>query len=365
MKSVYEAYSIKKVINASGKMTILGGSRVSEHIMEASRIGAANFFEIKDLLDKTGEYLAHLLDVESTYIVNSASGGIAQCVAAAICKDNLYDILHLSLCSKPRDILMAKGHNVDYGTPIEVTISLGGGIVREAGYANVCTKEHMEACINDQTAALLYVKSHHCVQKGMLSISEMVELKHKYHLPLIIDAAAEEDLISYARMGADAVIYSGTKALEGVTSGIIIGKQDFIQLVKLQSKGIGRVMKIGKENILALVTAIEDYQNKTGLSLKEQEARLVKFHEEMNALEGVKAKAVRDGAGRAIIRSELSFANRNVLALKEALKHGDPAIYTRDYRANEGIIEIDIRDVTDEELDIIAQRITSILKEGN
>ena len=72
--NIYSKYHVSRVINASGKMTILGGSRVQDKVIEQCGIGAGNFFEVKDLLDKTGEYIANLLDVESSYIVNSASG---------------------------------------------------------------------------------------------------------------------------------------------------------------------------------------------------------------------------------------------------------------------------------------------------
>lgn len=367
MISVYDTFHVKQVINASGKMTILGGSRVSEEVRKACALGAENFYEVKDLLDKTGAYIADLLGVESAYIVHSASSGIAQSVAASICQDSLYDCLHLSTSQRKREIVIAKGHNVDYGTPIEVAISLGGGILKEAGYANVCTKEHMEACISEQTAALVYVKSHHCVQKGMISIADMIALKDKYQLPLIIDAAAEEDLETYAMMGADVVVYSGTKALEGVTSGLLVGKRAFIELVKLQSKGIGRVMKVGKESILGLVTAITQYKEHVHLTLEEQRLRFTSFHNELSEIPGLQIRCVQDSAGRAIIRSELNFQHTSLSALQLAqqLKQGDIAIYTRDYRANEGSIEIDIRDVTDEELHIIAQRIKQLIKEGN
>ena len=145
MEDVYQKYHVKKVINASGKMTILGGSRVEEDVCDAMKLGASQFFEIKDLLEKTGEYLANLIGVESTYIVNSASGGIAQSVAACIAKENRKYILDIYNAHNPkREVVICKGHNVDYGTPIEVTISLGGGKVVEAGYANKCTIDHVE-----------------------------------------------------------------------------------------------------------------------------------------------------------------------------------------------------------------------------
>lgn len=364
METVYEKYQVKKVINASGKMTILGGSRVSSSISDACREGASNFFEISDLLKKTGAYLASKIGVESAYIVSSASSGIAQSVAACICKNDMYKILHLQTCDTAREIILPKGHNVDYGTAVEVAVSLGGGRIKEAGYGNACSVEHVESCITDKTVALLYIKSHHCVQKGILSISEMVALGKKYNLPVIVDAAAEADLKKYVDMGADVVIYSGTKALEGPTSGFIVGKKDFIELVRLQYKGIGRILKIGKENILGLCQAIEDYYQKVALTMDEQRERLTEFNTLMSEIEGVQAKCVQDGAGRSIIRSEIRFSNVLKYSAKEIsslLKQGECAIYTRDYRANEGIIEIDIRDVTDEELKVIYQTIKNLL----
>ncbi|MEG0275948.1 MAG: DgaE family pyridoxal phosphate-dependent ammonia lyase [Coprobacillus sp.] len=365
--NVYEKYNVKQVINASGKMTILGGSRVEDDVCQQMNVGATHFFEVKELLNQTGDYLAKLIGVESTYIVNSASGGIAQSVASCISQGQLKYILNLfDVNLTKREIVICKGHNVDYGTPIEVTIGLGGGKIVEAGYANKCTLEHVESCINENTAALIYVKSHHCVQKGMPDMKAFIELGHQYHLPVIVDAAAEEDLKKYYDYDADVVIYSGTKAIEGPTAGLMVGKKVFIDQVKLQSQGIGRVMKVGKENIIGLTYAIEKYLHKNHLSLEEQAKRLDGFHQRLNDILGLSAKCVQDGAGRLIMRSEITFdenvLNVNALKVSELLKHGDIQIYTRDYRANEGKIEIDIRDVTDSELEVILTQIIRIIK---
>lgn len=365
--SVYEKYGLSKIINASGKMTILGGSRLSKDIAEALAIGGQNFYEVKDLLDKTGEYIAKSLNVESSYIVSSASSGIAQSIASTITGDNLYEILHLNNTSnRKREIIIPKGHNVDYGTPVEVTVSVGGGVIREAGYANKCTINHVKSMINENTAALLYIKSHHCVQKEIISVEDYIKVGQEYSLPVIVDAAAEEDLTKYYKLGADAVIYSGTKALEGPTSGIVIGKKNFIDRLKLQGKGIGRVMKVGKENIVGLTRAIEIYTKKSKLTLEEQKERLTEFNIKLNAIDGIEAKCVRDSSGREIIRCEISFneeiIGKNSLKISEELKSGDIKIYTRDYRANEGKIEIDIRDVNDKELNIIFDKIAKIIE---
>lgn len=359
--------NLSKVINASGKMTILGGSRLNDEIANAMKCGGQNFYEISDLLDKTGKYISNLLNVEGAYIVSSASSGIAQCVASTIAGKSLYKILHLH---DPkiikREIVIPKGHNVDYGTAVEVSVDVGGGVLKEAGYANKCTIEHVKEMINENTAALLYIKSHHCVQKEIISVKDFIEIGKEYSLPVIVDAAAEEDLTKYYNLGANAVIYSGTKALEGPTSGIVLGKGEFINTLKMQSKGIGRVMKVGKEGILALTKAIELYINKNKLSLDEQRERLKDFNNKLNNIDGIKAQCVQDGSGRAIIRGELSFDSnilgKDALQISKELKEGAIKIYTRDYRANEGKIEIDIRDVNCDELVIIYEKILNVVE---
>lgn len=82
----YEKFHLKEVINASGKMTILGVSKVSEAVLAAQRFGGEHFFEMSELSVQTGAFLADLLKAEDAQIVSSASAGIAQSVAALIGK---------------------------------------------------------------------------------------------------------------------------------------------------------------------------------------------------------------------------------------------------------------------------------------
>ncbi len=153
----YEKFHLKEVINASGKMTILGVSKVSEAVLAAQRFGGEHFFEMSELSVQTGAFLANLLKVEDAQIVSSASAGIAQSVAALIGKGSLYHAYHpYTEKIEQREIVLPKGHNVDYGTPVEVMVAQGGGQVVEAGYANMCSPEHVEMMISEKTAAILY-----------------------------------------------------------------------------------------------------------------------------------------------------------------------------------------------------------------
>lgn len=359
----YDKFGLKEVINASGKMTILGVSKVSENVQAAQRFGCEHFFEMSELFIQTGAYIAKLLEVEDAQIVSSASAGIAQSVAAVIGQGSMYHAYHpYTDRIQGREIILPKGYNVDYGTPVEVMVSQGGGQVVEAGYANGCSPEQMEMMITDQTAALLYIKSHHTVQKSMLTVAEAAAVAKKYQLPLIVDAAAEEDLYQYSKAGADLVIYSGAKAIEGPSSGLVIGKKQYIEWLRLQGKGIGRAMKIGKENVLGLTQALEDRLangSETGESMKQ---RLVPFIDQLDQIESLEAKSVQDGAGRAIYRASVKVQNKSAFEVIEALKAEDPAIYTREYQANNGIIEFDIRAVNEAEMDKIVRRLREIME---
>ena len=106
-----------------------------------------------------------------------------------------------------------------------------------------------------QYCSITLYQGHHTVQKSMLTVADAAAVAKKHQVPLIVDAAAEEDLYKYTQAGADLVIYSGAKAIEGPSSGLVIGTAKYIEWVRLQGKGIGRAMKIGKDNILGFTQA--------------------------------------------------------------------------------------------------------------
>lgn len=367
MSSVHEKYNLKKVINCSGRMTILGVSTPTDSVVNAVNDGLNQYFEIADLVEKSGQYIANILGAEDAVVVSCASAGIAQSVAAFIVQDSQYRLenLHAHTHDVASEIVLPKGHNVNFGAPVSSMIQLGGGIVKEAGYANECTKDHLKAAITQQTAAILYVKSHHCVQKSMLSIEDAVDVAREHNLPLILDAAAEGDLKSYYQMGADLVIYSGAKAIEGPTSGVVVGRKQYIQWVRNQSKGIGRAMKVGKEGILGLTQAISEYYSKTHETGSQMVEKMKPFIDAINQIQGLNAETVWDSAGRDIARAQISFdeqlLNLSTPDIVQKLQSSNPSVYCRAYKANEGKIEIDVRSVKQADLEIVAQQIKSAI----
>lgn len=197
--------------------------------------------------------------------------------------------------------------------------------------------------------------------------SSRVVVARTHNLPLIVDAAAEEDLQCYYRVGADLVIYSGAKAIEGPTSGLVIGKTQYVEWVKRQSAGIGRAMKVGKEGIVGLTCAIELYLRAQKESGAEMVEKMAPFIDTLNTFNGVSARVVWDSAGRDIARTEIKFdeAVTGIATgeLVDALKQGEYAIYFRGYKANEGIIEADVRSVDRAQLAIVARRIGEVINQ--
>ncbi|PVP55911.1 D-glucosaminate-6-phosphate ammonia lyase, partial [Salmonella enterica subsp. enterica serovar Mbandaka] len=185
--NIYQQLGLKKVINACGKMTILGVSSVAPEVMQATARAASAFVEIDALVEKTGELVSRYTGAEDSYITSCASAGIAIAVAAAITHgDRARVALMPDSTGMANEVVMLRGHNVDYGAPVTSAIRLGGGRIVEVGSSNLAARWQLESAINEKTAALLYVKSHHCVQKGMLSIDDFVQVAQANPLPLIV-----------------------------------------------------------------------------------------------------------------------------------------------------------------------------------
>ncbi len=82
------------------------------------------------------------------------------------------------------------------------------------------------------------------------------------------DAAAElppaTNLSSIIKEGFDLVGFSGGKGLRGPqSSGLLLGRKDLIQAALLNNNpnedAIGRPCKVGKEEMMGLLAAVEEY----------------------------------------------------------------------------------------------------------
>ena len=155
----------------------------------------------------------------------------------------------------------------------------------------------------------------------MISVEEAWEVAQGNNVPLIVDAAAE-DIQKYVKY-SDLAIYSGSKAIEGPTSGIVGGKRKYIDWLKVQLHCIGRSMKVGKETTFGLLQALDEYGVK---KIRVSKKKLLQVLMPLKELNGVNVTIVQDEAGRAIFRARIHInekeLNKSAKDVVTALREG-------------------------------------------
>src|SRR5690606_24018146 len=109
--------------------------------------------------------------------------------------------------------------------------------------------------INENTAAILYVVSHHTVQSGLIELEEVCAVARKHNVPVIVDGAAEPEPRLFLRAGADIVITSMHKSFASLTAATVAGRLGLVRACLYQEKGIGWPMKDGKEAVIGTIAA--------------------------------------------------------------------------------------------------------------
>jgi len=111
------------------------------------------------------------------------------------------------------EVIIQKGHVVWFGASVPQMVRLTGAKVVEIGDATRAGTYQLEGAINENTAAALYVVSHHTVQYGLISLEGFCRVAHAHEIPVIVDAASESNMSSFLERGADLVCFSGHKFL--------------------------------------------------------------------------------------------------------------------------------------------------------
>lgn len=361
----YEKIGLPKIINGAGKMTYLGSSAIEPDVIEKIGMVAQGYVDMELLKPKIGKLAGRLAGAEAGCVTACSAAGIVISVASVLTGGDIYKVEMLPDVNwMPNEIIIQKGHMVNFGANIAQAIRLTGAAVKEIGMVTGTKEYHLLGAINERTAAIMYVVSHHAVSNGMLSLEQVIKIAHEHNLQVIVDAAAETDLSYYAGSGADYVIFSGHKAIGGPTSGLIIGSEERMHNCQIQDKGIARMMKVGKENIMGLYFALEQYSKRNE---EKQVAEFEKIAEELQRLladiKGVTTKIKWD-ATRPIPRVQLILGKNCKLTGKQMiseLEGGNPSIRTRNHLVDEGIIQFDPRELKADELPVIAKRIFDIL----
>jgi L-seryl-tRNA(Ser) seleniumtransferase len=232
------------------------------------------------------------------------------------------------------------------------------------------SREELVAAFGEQTAGVYWVSDG--VEPGV-QLDEVVEIAHEHGVPVLVDASntlpPAEHLHSFVDLGADLVAFSGGKGLRGPQgSGILTGRADLIRAVRMQSapvQGIGRPMKVSKEEIVGLLTALEiwaarDHQR----DMADARHRTDMVVDAIHGLPGVRAEhRFPDHIGRpyptAFIHMDPSIDLTGAQVVQRLLA-GEPSVAVMSH-TDPDVVRVDVRVLSDDEAATVARRLREVL----
>ncbi len=262
--SVYEQLGVRTRINAAANGTSSGGSIMFPEVVAAMQEAGRSYVSIPELLEKAGNRIAELVGVEACYISNGAAAGVVLSVAACMTGKSEARAHQLPGTLGMKDEVVVQRMQINF---YELMIRLAGAKIVEVGLANRVYPWHLEGALNQQTAAIVHFPAYS--PPTDLPIDQVIQMAHENGVPVIVDAAAEFPPFSFLsrfwKMGADLTVFSGGKGLRGPqSSGLILGCKDLVESCVVNASpnhGVGRPMKVGKEEIAGLLTAVELWSN--------------------------------------------------------------------------------------------------------
>jgi L-seryl-tRNA(Ser) seleniumtransferase len=254
--NVYAKLGVRTRINAVGTLTTLSGTLMLPEVVKAMEEASHNFVVIHELQARVGERLCELTGAPAAFVTAGASAALclASCAVTAG-KDRARMQQLPDLTGMKSEFIIQKAHRSPYDHAFRM---VGAKLI------TVETADEIRGAINDKTGALVMVLSHNSMGHKV-ELDQMINIAHKANLPLILDAAAEvpppENLSKFVKMGADLVAFSGGKNLRGPQcSGILMGRKDLVDAAYANSSPnnfLPRIAKVGKEEIVGLLTAVE------------------------------------------------------------------------------------------------------------
>jgi seryl-tRNA(Sec) selenium transferase len=262
--NIYAELGVTPVINTNGIVTVIGGSLMKPEVMELMRMGNEHFVFLDDLEVAAGKFIANICKSPAGYtglVTNGAAASLLVGYAAMMTEDyepRLEAIPDLTYFPRT-EVIIQQAHRNAFDHQIRQT---GAKLVV------VETKEQMINAINPKTVAIHFTN----IQsgKGKVNGPETVAIAKAHNIYSFCDASADVPPVSrlweYPAVGFDMVTFSGGKDICGPAgTGILIGKQNLISWSLLnmspQEDRIGRPCKVGKEQIFALLKALEIFVN--------------------------------------------------------------------------------------------------------
>jgi uncharacterized pyridoxal phosphate-dependent enzyme len=255
----YEELGVTTVINCEGTMTMLGGSLPHPELEAVMTMAGRHFVSIPELEIAAGDRIAEMLKLPEGYaalVTSGAAAAMQSGLAGILTGGNEALIRQLpDLTGMKSEVIIQKSHRNPFDHQLRST-----GIK----LIEIETVDQLRAAVNDRTAMMHF--SNFANGAGQIKVDEWVKLAKQYNVPCMNDAAADTPPVShlwdYANMGYDLITFSGGKAIRGPQcAGLLIGRKEIVANALLNNSPhedtLGRSQKVGKEEIVGMVKALE------------------------------------------------------------------------------------------------------------
>ena len=331
--NVYQELGVTTVINGQGTMTTLGGSIIRPEVEAVMALATQHFVSIPDLERAAGERIAQMLKLPEGYsalVTSGAAAAIQSGLAGLLTGDNEQLIQQLpDLTGLKSEVIIQKAHRNPFDHQLRSTgIKL---VVIE-------TREELHNAVGPKTAMMHFTNFANAA--GQIKVDEWLKLAKQYNQPTMIDAAADTPPVShlwdYAQMGYDMITFSGGKAMRGPQcAGLLLGRKEMVHNALLNNSPyedtLGRGQKVGKEEIVGMIKALEIYLNEDYEALtKEWWSRLDKISADVTKVPGVSTAYFVPDVANHVPHVQINWYPRKIkLAPREAagiLRKGTPSI---------------------------------------
>ena len=326
----YQKLGVTPFINAAGTYTILSASTMPDQVQAAVAAAAQKPVHLMELHKAAGEYLAKRLRCEAALVTSGAAAGIKLATAACMTRGNKSAILNIptEMQGIKNEVIVQNAHHYDYDHAI-----------RDCGarFIDVETLDEYERAFTERTVMTQFFNA---AEGGRIGREDWVRVAHKHGVPCFNDAAADvppiSNLWNYTEMGFDLVAFSGGKGIRGPQcTGLLLGKKDLIEAAQLNnspnSNTIGRGMKVGKEEIIGLVAAVDWFLAQDDAAMEaEYRKRAALIAERVQSVPSVEARVfippVANHVPHLRITYDLNRIRLSATEVMQKMREGTPRI---------------------------------------
>jgi seryl-tRNA(Sec) selenium transferase len=253
-QNVYTRLGVKTVINCRGTWTYLSGSLEFPEVRQVQVEAAQHFVNMLELQRAVGRRLSELTGAESGIVTSGAAGAMAAATAGCMAgADDKYIWQLPDTTGLKHEVIMMGGRSA-FDSAIRLT---GAKLVL------AFSPEELANAINENTAMIYTTDLGEKLQRQLAIAKDR-------KIPMLLDDAAgippADNAKLYARMGIDLYCFSGGKGLCGPQcSGLLLGRKDLVEAALLNCSpregAVCRPMKVGKEEVIGCLTALETWLN--------------------------------------------------------------------------------------------------------